>query len=78
MNDTGASFLGGFSFGAIGSVDWIAGLHIHLLSPHNLAGDLALQWGIKVLGTMILGVVGGLAGLFAKDLYRQIKKRFTK
>lgn len=53
-------------------------------------GDLlvtlfTLLWGgevshffLKALGTLILGVIGGLAGLAGKDLYPVAKKWFLK
>ena len=34
-------------------------------------------WFIKIMGTAILGIIGGGAGLLGKDLYKRIKNRIT-
>ena len=60
------SFGGGFIISVLGNIQWIAQIN---------AGGLAIEWTIKIFGTMILGIIGGLAGLFAKDLYKYIKDR---
>ena len=44
----------------------------------SLAGDMALEWAIKVMGTIILGTIGGLTGLATKDLYQILKRKFKK
>jgi hypothetical protein len=44
----------------------------------RIAADLAMDFAAKVIGTIILGIVGGLAGLFSKDLYKWLKSKFVK
>jgi hypothetical protein len=66
MREDITSFGGGFLISVFGNISWILQL---------TAGDIAMEWAIKVFGTMILGVIGGLAGLFAKDLYKWIKRK---
>ena len=62
--------------GGFGSLRfWFMPLQVH---TGNVAADLALEWAIKVLGTVILGTVGGLTGLATKDLYQILKRKFKK
>lgn len=60
------SFGGGFVISVLGNISWIGQVN---------AGGLAMEWMIKIFGTMVLGVIGGLAGLFAKDLYKFLKDK---
>ena len=60
------SFGGGFIISVLGNIQWIAQIN---------AGGLAIERTIKIFGTMILGIIGGLAGLFAKDLYKYLKDK---
>jgi hypothetical protein len=39
------------------------------------AGSMATIWIIKIFGTIILGFLGGLTGMFGKDVYRLIKTK---
>lgn len=59
-------FTGGFIASILANVTWIAQVY----SP----GHIAMEWFLKVFGTMIMGVIGGLAALFSKDLYKYLKK----
>lgn len=34
-----------------------------------------LDFGVKVFCTVVLGIFGGAAGLFGKDLYENVKKK---
>ena len=76
MADTISSFLGGALFGFIGAIKiWFLPLQI---STGNMAADIAIDFGIKIIGTVILGTIGGLTGLATKDLYLIIKRKFKK
>ena len=44
----------------------------------NVYADIAAEWAIKVIGTVILGTIGGLTGLATKDLYQILKRKFKK
>jgi len=61
------SFTGGFIISVFGNIGWVAQIY----NP----GQIAVEWTVKVFGTLILGVIGGLAGLFAKDLYKWMKDK---
>lgn len=39
---------------------------------------MAFAWFVKVLGTIILGVLGGIAGMLGKDIYKTIKQKLNK
>lgn len=71
MENNAASFLGGFSLSVLANWQWIfAQIHID-------PSDLAMSFAIKVLATLILGVIGGVAGLLGKDLYTGFKKKLN-
>jgi hypothetical protein len=42
------------------------------------AGSMATIWIIKIFGTIILGFLGGLTGMFGKDVYRLIKTKLRE
>jgi H+/Cl- antiporter ClcA len=71
LKETWYSFIGGFSISALGNWTWLHNLQV--TPPYNPT-NLIMEWTIKVFGTLILGVIGGLAGLWAKDIYKWIKK----
>lgn len=77
MNDNIASFLGGAMLSILGHANYLIRVSWYLKVDGH-AQELAMEWSIKVLGTLILGVLGGVSGLFAKDLYRVLKNKFTK
>jgi hypothetical protein len=54
--------------------DLLVTLYIHLAGIIGNLGDFAL----KVLVTLIIGAVGGLAGMVGKDVYPVIKKYFKR
>jgi hypothetical protein len=70
MKDSVYSFVGGFLISVMGNIDWLLQIHSNNIS------SLMLEWTAKVFGTMILGIIGGLAGLFAKDLYKYLKEKY--
>ena len=70
LKETWYSFIGGFAVSVLGNWTWLHNLQIH---PPNVT-TLVIEWTIKVFGTLILGVIGGLAGLWAKDIYKWLKK----
>jgi|688.fasta_scaffold551101_3 hypothetical protein len=70
LKETWYSFVGGFSISVLGNWTWLQNLQVH---PPNV-NSLLFEWTIKVFGTLILGVIGGLAGLWAKDIYKWMKK----
>jgi hypothetical protein len=71
MKESLYSFGGGFMMAILGNYTWLA-----QIGTGTVQG-LVIEWTIKVFGTMILGVLGGLAGLFAKDLYKYLKDRYN-
>jgi len=70
LKETWYSFIGGFAVSVLGNWTWLHSLQIN---PPNVT-TLVIEWTIKVFGTLILGVIGGLAGLWAKDIYKWLKK----
>jgi hypothetical protein len=78
MSEDVRGIVGGALFGAIGGLKLFTYPMVPILPTGNIAGDLALDFAAKVMGTIILGVVGGLAGLFSKDLYKWLKSKFSK
>jgi drug/metabolite transporter (DMT)-like permease len=70
LKETWYSFIGGFAVSVLGNWTWLHNLQIQ---PPNVT-TLVIEWTIKVFGTLILGVIGGLAGLWAKDIYKWLKK----
>lgn len=77
MTDDLRGIVGGAILGGLG------GLHlfdVELLQamPPTRAADFATDFMFKMAGTLILGVIGGLAGLFSKDLYKWLKDKFKK
>ena len=76
MIDNVSSFIGGALISMIGAVHiWLTPMQIN---TGSIAGDIAMNFAVKVIGTIILGLVGGLTGLATKDFYLIIKKRFKK
>jgi hypothetical protein len=71
MKDSLYSFIGGFTISIMGNIDWIL-----QIQPTNNLSQLMMEWTAKIFGTMILGIIGGLAGLFGKDLYKYLKDRY--
>jgi CDP-diglyceride synthetase len=77
MNDNIASFLGGAFLSIVGHANYLMKVSWYL-RVNGHAHELAMEWSIKIIGTLILGVIGGVAGLLAKDIYAGIKRRFKK
>jgi hypothetical protein len=73
MKDSFLSFFGGFMVAVMGNIEWIL-----QIDPTNNLSNLMIEWTAKIFGTMILGVIGGLAGLFGKDLYKIIKRKYDR
>ena len=63
------SFMGGFIVSVFGNIQWIS--QIETMSVQSLL----IEWTVKIFGTMILGIIGGLAGMFSKDLYKYLKDK---
>ena len=61
------SFGGGFIVSVLANIQWLAQI------GNGDVSMLVIEWTVKIFGTMILGIIGGLAGLFAKDLYKYLK-----
>jgi hypothetical protein len=71
VKDSLYSFGGGFVISILANIQWLAQIG---------SGDVSMmmiEWTVKIFGTMILGIIGGLAGLFAKDLYKYLKDRYN-
>ncbi len=76
MENNAASFIGGFLLSVMANVHWI----FAQAYPHTAgdAAEAAASFGLKVIATLILGVIGGIAGLLGKDLYASIKRKFNE
>ena len=72
MSDENVSIFSGILFSLPGAL-WLWPLQIDSLDPSSLMW----VWFIKIMGTAILGIIGGGAGLLGKDLYKRIKNRIT-
>jgi hypothetical protein len=76
MQDSIAGFVGGAIVGTLGGIRLFSfPVQIH---TGNVAGDMALDFAVKVIGTVILGLVGGLTGMATKDLYKHLKSKWKK
>jgi hypothetical protein len=73
MKDSMYSFIGGFMVSVMGNIEWI----LQIQTSSNLS-NVMIEWTAKIFGTMILGVIGGLAGLFGKDLYKILKRKYDR
>jgi hypothetical protein len=76
MTDNIASFSGGFVAGILGAFRLFT-YPIQIYTGHQ-PSDMAIDFAVKVLGTVIIGLLGGLTGLFTKDLYKWLKSKFKK
>lgn len=74
MQDSIAGFVGGAIAGTLGGIT-IIGWPLQVQTG-NIAADLALEFAIKVIGTVIIGAVGGVTGMATKDLYNHFKRKF--
>lgn len=74
-NGNSAPFLGGFLMGSWGSVSLLDNITVFLNMSQS---EILTYYSVKLLATLVLGVVGGLAGMVAKDLYRIIKMKIFK
>lgn len=75
MSDNAAPFTGGFIMASWGSFSILQ--ELPTLLQIGAPGVLEL-YALKVLGTLILGAVGGVGGMLAKDLYRYFKNKLKK
>ena len=75
MSENAAPFTGGFLMASWGSFSILHDLPT--LLQINVPGTLEL-YALKVLATLILGAVGGVGGMLAKDLYRYFKNKLKK
>jgi len=53
---------------------WLWPLQIETIDPTMLVK----LWAMKVFGTIILGFLGGLTGMFGKDVYKIIKTKLRE
>jgi hypothetical protein len=74
MSDDNISFTFGSLLAAIPAISWLWPLQLHAMD----AGSMATIWIIKIFGTIILGFLGGLTGMFGKDVYRLIKTKLRE
>jgi hypothetical protein len=74
MSDDNISFTFGSLLAAIPAISWLWPLQLHAMD----AGSMATIWIIKIFGTIILGFLGGLTGMFGKDVYRIIKTKLRE
>lgn len=75
MNDNAFPFLGGFAMSSIGSISFLDNITIFLQVQTH---DILVFYLVKILTTLFLGLVGGLAGMLAKDLYIWAKKKYIR
>ena len=74
MHDYGTSFIGGFLLSIFGNVSWIWSMQLMPMSSQD-AMLYALSFALKIFATLILGMIGGVAGLLGKDLYNFLKRK---
>ena len=74
MQDYGTSFIGGFLLSVFGNVSWIWSLQL-MPKTTSEAYTYALAFSLKIVATLILGVIGGIAGLIGKDIYNILKRK---
>jgi hypothetical protein len=74
MQDYGTSFIGGFLLSVFGNISWVWSLQIPPLTSHD-AYLYAIGFVLKIFATLILGIIGGLAGLIGKDIYNTFKRK---
>ena len=74
MQDYGTSFIGGFLLSVFGNVSWVWSLQLMPITSHD-AYIYATGFVLKIFATLILGIIGGLAGLIGKDLYNFLKRK---
>jgi CDP-diglyceride synthetase len=71
MSDDNVGFAGGTLLAFIPAYHWLWPLQIETIDPTMLVK----LWAMKVFGTIILGFLGGLTGMFGKDVYKIIKTK---
>jgi len=74
MHEYGTSFIGGFLLSVFGNVSWVWSLQLMPMSTSE-AMTYALGFALKIFATLILGIIGGLAGLIGRDLYNFFKRK---
>ena len=74
MQDYGTSFIGGFLFSVFGNISWVWSLQIMPVTKDQ-AIMAAAGFAMKIFATLILGIIGGIAGLFGKDIYETLKRK---
>lgn len=74
MNQNLAPFTGGFLMSSLGSFSFLDNMTMLL----NIdARSMLIYYGFKILSTLLLGFLGGLAGMYAKDVYKKLKLKFS-
>lgn len=68
--DSRWAVFGGIAFNVPNLLEW-------LFTPIQIVNfsEFMIQFGIKILTTALLGAVGAIAGVAAKDLYRYVKHK---
>jgi len=74
MHEYGTSFIGGFLLSVFGNVSWIWSLQLLPVTSQE-AYMYAAGFALKIFATLILGIIGGLAGLIGRDLYNLLKRK---
>jgi len=74
MHEYGTSFIGGFLLSVFGNVSWIWSLQLMPVTSKE-AYMYAAGFALKIFATLILGIIGGLAGLIGRDLYNLLKRK---
>ena len=77
MSDNYAGTIGGSIFGAVSGFHFFIQGYVVPATTGNAASDFVLEALMKMGGTIILAVLGGLAGLASKDLYKYLKSKFN-
>lgn len=58
-------FLGGCFAGGIASVNWLF-----------INSNVYLAFGVKLMGAIIIALFSGVITLFARDLYKHLKRKY--
>ena len=72
MSENAAPFTGGFLMASWGSFSILREMPLLLQIPNQQTPEYFI---VSVLTTLLLGAVGGIGGMLAKDAYKYIKDK---
>jgi hypothetical protein len=72
MRDDIVSFWSGTVFSSVSAFSWM--LELDNFNPEAIA----VMWFFKIIGTAIIGLIGGIMGMLGKDIYKGIKRKWDE